>query len=228
MSRRAIQEHFGRIASVWDYWHNRNRFYHTKMRNLVQGMIPPEAKVLDVGSGTGDLLASLKPARGIGLNLAQELSDLARRKYPKLEFYTVAVDQVQIPTGFCPDYVVMVNMLDYVYDVWDLLENIRPLISDHTLLVITTNNPLWAPILRLASRLGQRIPDSPRNFITNKDIAGVLALQDFDIVEEGLALPVPRRVPFIGDLLNSVLPEIPGLRYLSSIQYITARPRLER
>jgi hypothetical protein len=82
--------------------------------------------------------------------------------------------------------------------------------------------------MHLGSKMGQRIPDSPRNFITNKDIRNVLEVQDFDIVEAGMALPVPRRIPVLGDILNMVLPEIPVLRYMSSIQYVAARPRMAR
>lgn len=223
MSRESIKAYFERIATVWDYWQNRNSFYHDSMRNLIRGMVPPGARVLELGSGTGDLLAALKPGRGIGLNVAQGLTDLARQKFPGLEFYTVEVDQIQSLENFSPDYVILTNMLDYTYDVWDVLENLQPLMSDRALLIITTNNPLWAPILRLASQIGQRIPDSPRNFITNKDIRSVLELQGFDVVEEAMALPVPRRVLLIGDALNALLPELPVVRYTSSIQYITAR-----
>jgi SAM-dependent methyltransferase len=228
MTKEQIHAHFERVATVWEHWIQRNSYYHRQMRALVRGMVPPGASILDVGSGTGDLLAALWPRRGVGLNLAQQLSDIARGKFPHLEFYTMQVDLVEAPQGFCPEYIVMVNMLDYVYDVWDILESIQPLLTEQTLLVITTNNPLWSPILSLASRLGQRIPDSPRNFITNKDIGSVLRLQGFDVVEEGLSLPVPRRIPILGDLLNALLPDIPLLRYSSSIQYIAARPRLSR
>jgi hypothetical protein len=160
--------------------------------------------------------------------VAAALTDQARRKYPDLEFDTVGVDEVRVPDTFRPDYCVMPNMLDLVYDVWDVLENIRPVMTDRTLLIIVTNNPLWALLLRLGSRMGLRTPESPRNFVTNKDIASVLALQGYDVVEEGLALPVPFRVPFLGDIVNAVLPEVPGLRYACSLQYITARLRVSR
>jgi len=228
LNREHIKHYYERIAPSWDYWHEKNRFYHVMMRRLVQGMIPPGSTVLELGSGTGDLLATLKPSRGIGLNLAQQLTDLAKNKFPHLEFYTVEVDQVRCPENFSPEYVVMVNMLDHVYDVWDVLENLRPAISDRTLLILTTNNPLWAPLLRLGSKIGLRSRDSIRNFITNKDIRSVLELQGFDVVEEDLALPVPRRVPLIGTVLNALLPELPLLRWTSSIQCVAARVRTSR
>jgi ubiquinone/menaquinone biosynthesis C-methylase UbiE len=228
VGKESIKEYFDRIAPVWEYWHNRNHFYHTTMRQIVQGMVPPGTTVLELGSGTGDLLEALQPTRGVGLNIGQALTERARQKYPRLEFHTVEVDEVKAPDNFRPQYVVMTNMLDYVYDVWDQLENLKHLISDGTLLVITTNNPLWAPLLRLASKVGKRIPDSVRNFITNKDIRSILELQGFQVVEEGLALPVPKRIPFVGDILNAVLPELPVLQFTSSIQYIAARLHVER
>ena len=228
MARENIRNYFKRTAHVWQFWHKKNQFYHNKIGELICGMVPPRAKVLEVGSGAGGLLASLNPSCGIGLNLADELTDQARHNFPQYQFYTVDVDQVKAPEGFCPDYVVLNNMLDYVYDVWVMLENLRPLISDHTLLIITTNNPLWAPILSLASKIGQRIPDSPRNFITNKDIRSVLQLQGFDVVEEGMALPVPKQIPLISSAANILLPELPGLRYTSSVQYLVARGRRPR
>lgn len=228
MNKREIRDYFERVASDWDRWHQKNAYYHNKARNLIQGMIPPGSNVLQIGCGTGDLLAAVRPRRGIGLNLAHSLTELARRKYPHLEFYTVDVDSVNVPDGFRPDYVVLDNMLNYVYDVWDLLENLQPLLSERTLLVVTTSNPLWAPILRFASRIGQRIPDTPRNFITNRDIASILELQGFDVIEQGLTLPVPKWIPGLGSLMNVLLPELPLLRYSSSLQYLVARPRVER
>jgi len=105
---------------------------------------------------------------------------------------------------------------------------LKPASREHTLLIITTNNPLWAPLLRLASKLGLRFPESPRNFITNRDVCSVLHLQGFDIVEDGFTLPVPKRIPVIGTLLNAVVPEVPILRFVSSVQYIAARPRMAR
>lgn len=228
MSKSSIQEFFERVAPDWERWQKKNRFYHAAISNLVGGIIPPGSRVLEVGSGVGHLLASLKPDPGVGLNVARGLTDRARQTYPHLEFHTSEVDSARVPRPFDPQYIVMTNMLDYVYDLWDMIESLMPAIREHTLLVITTNNPLWAPLLRLASKLGWRFPESPRNFITNKDICSVLRLHGLDIVEDGLTLPVPKRIPGIGTLLNAIVPDVPVLRFISSLQYICARPRVPR
>lgn len=228
MNQSAIKDYFERVAPAWEQWQRRNPFYHSSIAHLIGGMIPPDSSVLELGSGVGDLLASVEPSVGIGLNVAQALTERACQRHPQLKFYTSDIDSARVPEPFEPQYIVMTNMLDYVHDIWDVLESLKPRIHEHTLLVITTNNPLWAPVLRLASKLGLRFPESPRNFITNKDICSVLRLQGFDIVEDGLTLPVPKRIPIIGSLLNAIVPEIPVLRFISSLQYIAARPRLPR
>jgi len=225
VTRAATREYFERIAPEWDRWQATNRYYHQRIRSLIRGMIPPGSRVVEIGCGAGDLLASLAPREALGLNVAEGLTTLARRKYPALRFETIEVDRPRIPAAFGPDCVVLNNMLDYVYDVGDFLEALKPALTDRTLLIITTTNPLWAPLLRLGSRLGLRAPDSPRNFITNRDIRSVLEVQGFRMVEDGLALPVPRWVPIAGGLLNALVPEVPVLRYMGAVQYITARPR---
>jgi SAM-dependent methyltransferase len=227
-SSEQLREYFTSLAPEWEAWRERNRYYHEQVRELVTGAVAPGSRVLEVGAGTGDVLAGVRPSEGIGVNVSDALTELARRKYPGLTFRTFDADAVELPDGFRPDYVVSVNLLDHVYDIYDLFDGLREAMTERTLVVVTTTNPLWAPIMRLGSRLGRRSPESPRNYITNRDIGSVLRALGFDIVEEGLALPVPTRIPIVASVLNAVLPDLPLLRYASSTQYLAARPRMER
>ena len=228
MSRESIRAYFEKTAPRWDHWMRKSRYYHGYVYDRIQGMVPPGKAVLVYGAGTGDLLDRVKPGRGVGLNVAEELTRLAREKYPGHEFITVDVDEIRIPEGFHADYVIMHNMLDLVYDIWAVLEHLRPALHEHSVIIVTTSNPLWSPLLKLGSMVGQRTPNSPRNYITNKDISSVLRLQGLDVVEEGMLLPVPRYVPLVSAFLNALVPHVPVLRYTGSTQYIVARPRVQR
>jgi SAM-dependent methyltransferase len=227
-SAKNLRDYYESLAPQWDHWRSRNRFYHGEVKELVAGAVVPDRYVLDIGCGTGDVLARIGPSVGLGLNVADRLTQLAREKYPHLLFETFSADAVLLPDGFRPDYVVSVNLLDHTHDLFELLGSVRDCVTERTLIVITTSNPLWAPMLRLASRLGRRSPESPRNFITNRDIASTLNVLGFDVVEAGLALPVPEQVPVLAGVLNAVLPDLPLLRYVSSTQYVAARPRIAR
>jgi ubiquinone/menaquinone biosynthesis C-methylase UbiE len=227
-STNALRDYFTEIAPEWDAWRHRNRFYHEHVKELVAGSVVPGRAVLEVGAGTGDVRAAVRPRPGVGLNVAERLTRLAEEKHPDLRFETFEPNDLTLPDGFRPDYVLSVNLLDHTHDIFELLARIRDVVTERTLLVLTTSNPLWAPVLWLGSRLGWRARESPRNFITNRDIASILHVLGFDVVEAGLTLPLPVRVPFIGGIINGTVPELPLLRYASSTQYIAARPRLRR
>jgi SAM-dependent methyltransferase len=227
-SAQALRDYFNSIAPQWDRWRSRNRFYHEQVRELVAGAVVPDRPVLDIGCGAGEVLASVQPSPGLGLNVAEQLTRLAQERHPDLLFETFEGDTVTLPDWFRPDYILSVNLLDHTHDVFELLASLRRLVTERTLIVITSSNPLWAPVLRLGSRLGRRSPESPRNFITNRDIASILNVVGFDVVEAAVALPMPERIPLVSPVLNAVLPDLPLLRYASSTQYIAARPRTRR
>ena len=114
-SARALRDYYNSIAPQWDHWRARNRFYHEQVTELVTGAVVPERPVLDIGCGTGDVLAEVRPSAGVGLNVAEKLTQLAREKYPDpdLQFETFDADTVTLPAGFRPDYVLSVNLLDH-------------------------------------------------------------------------------------------------------------------
>jgi hypothetical protein len=223
-----LRAYYDLLATQWDAFRSRNAYYHDEVRDLVVGAVSPGQTVLDIGGEAGEVLAATRPSTGLGLSLSDRLTALARERYPDLQFETFELDDVRLPDGFTADAIVAVNLLDVAYDLDNLFQGLSSAVTERTLILLVTSNPLWSPVLGVASRLGLRVPDSPRNFITNRDIAGILAVRGFDVVEEGLALPIPKRVPVIGPALNAILPDLPILRYASSVQYLAARPRLER
>src|SRR5215203_4445101 len=63
------------------------RFYHRLLRDYFSYLTPPGARVLEIGCGLGDLLASVRPARGVGVDFSPRMIDLARQRHPALEFH---------------------------------------------------------------------------------------------------------------------------------------------
>ena len=57
---------FEETAYVRDIWKDKNRYYWEDVENLCAFLIPEEAHVLEIGCGTGDLLAHIEASRKVG------------------------------------------------------------------------------------------------------------------------------------------------------------------
>ena len=60
-----------------------DRFYQRLLRRYYAFLVPPDARVLEVGCGLGDLLAAVKPARGVGVDFSRKMIELARQRHPE-------------------------------------------------------------------------------------------------------------------------------------------------
>ena len=58
-------------------------FYHKLLKHYYKFVISPGMRVLELGCGHGDLLASLKPSLGVGVDFSSEMINLY-----ELDFHT--------------------------------------------------------------------------------------------------------------------------------------------
>ena len=68
-------------------WRKINAAYHADDIKFMRFLIPPGKRVLELGCGTGDLLAALEPSYGVGVDFgAETLAHARRRAIPHLDF----------------------------------------------------------------------------------------------------------------------------------------------
>src|SRR5438105_1536035 len=61
---------YDRFATERDSWRAKNAAYYKNIERLVHFVVPKGANVLEIGTGTGDLLASLEPKHGVGIDIS--------------------------------------------------------------------------------------------------------------------------------------------------------------
>ncbi len=67
-------------------WLARAAFFHQEDLRYLKFLIPEGARVLELGCGTGDLLAALKPSFGVGVDFSPGMIAQARQAHPDLTF----------------------------------------------------------------------------------------------------------------------------------------------
>ena len=63
-----------------------SKFYKDTIIKTYKFLIPEGSKVLEIGSGSGDLIGSLIPSYGVGIDLSKNMTDSAKKKISQYSF----------------------------------------------------------------------------------------------------------------------------------------------
>jgi SAM-dependent methyltransferase len=203
-------------------WRHRNSYYYRWLERIFSYNIRPGSRVLDIGCGAGDMLAAVRPAYGVGIDPDPKAIELARVRFPALQFHCADPQELAITEKF--DYILICNSIGQWPDVQRVLEKLKPCVTDRTRIVITYYNYLWEGLLRLGSTLGLRRPAPYQNWLAPKDISNLLYLAGFDMIRTDSYMLLPKRIPLLAALCNYCLALLPGLRKMNLINLIVARP----
>src|SRR5690349_15984970 len=98
--KQAIRDHFDACAGLREYWEQKARAYYDDQTRYFRFLVPEGLSVLEIGSGLGNLLAALKPRRGVGIDLSAEMVKAAAHRHPTLEFRVGDVETLDIEETF--------------------------------------------------------------------------------------------------------------------------------
>jgi len=205
-----------------DRWKRKNRYYYESIERIVRFHVPPGSSVLEIGCGTGDLLAALEPSRGVGVDISPEVVEIASGKHPGLSFLVGEAEDLPLSEPF--DYVVLSDLIGYLDDVQRSFEQLNRVCHTRTRVIITYYNYLWEGVLRAGERLGMKRPQPDQNWLALGDLQNLLSLAGFQTVSMGYKVLLPVRIPLLSSLCNRVLANLPLLRKLCLVEVIIARP----
>ncbi|MFQ6047872.1 MAG: class I SAM-dependent methyltransferase, partial [Phycisphaerae bacterium] len=219
----AIAAFYDRLGPQRDKWIRRNRYYYDQLLKLLRFFIPPGSTVLDVGCGTGHLLAGLEPARGVGIDASAAMIELARRKYPHLQFRCQRVEELPPQSDETFDYIIMVNVVGEMTDIVAGLQRLHVRCRPQTRLIILFYNYLWEPLCQLAAAVRLKLDNPTQNWLSVTDLAKFLYLADFEIIKKGHRLLMPYHLPGLAEVCNALLAKLPLLNRLGFVSYVVAR-----
>lgn len=222
---RELAAFFDSFASRSDAWRRRNRGYHDLVENVYRFHVPPGRAVLEIGCGTGDLLAALEPSRGVGIDLSPAMVGEARRRYPDLEFVEGSGEDVDLGETF--DTVVLSDLVPYVHDLVSLFDRIRRHCRPETRVILNSYSRAWRPVIRAAEAFGAKPRKPIRNWVTATDVTNLLDVTGFETVTETRRIMLPKHVPGVSLVANGLLANLWPLNHLCVTWWVVARPRPE-
>jgi hypothetical protein len=197
-------------------------FYHKLLRLYYKFVIPPGLKILEIGCGHCDLLSSLKPSLGVGIDFSGEMVRYASRRHPDLTFIQADVHEIEFNQKF--DAIILSDLVNDLWDVQRVLEKLRNVTHSGTRLVLNFYNNLWCIPLTLVKWLGLGAEVLEQNWFSPHDVYNLLKLSGFEVVNSRPIVLLPINVPFLSTLLNRYLVHIPPFSWFALSNIIIARP----
>lgn len=225
-----IRSYFDRVAANLDRWNQRNQYYYQDLDRLHQFLIPPGSRVLEIGCGTGSLLAGLDPKIGVGIDFSESVIQIAQAKYPHLNFYcldaeTLSPDDLNF-AELQFDFIVLSGVLGHLSDVQQVLSRLHPFCHSRTRLILTFHNFLWQPLLHLAEKIGQRRPQPPQSWLSMTDVLNLLRITGYLPLRSSRRFLCPKRIPIIAPVLNRFAAHLPIINHLCLTNYIVAKSQV--
>ena len=196
------------------------RSYRRLLAHYYNLLIPADASVLEIGCGSGELLAGVRAARKVGIDLSPVQIAAAQARLPAAEFHVQAGESLELTGRF--DYIIISDTLNFAADVQLLLGRLHEVSHANTRLVFNYYSSLWRPLLAVAGWLGLRSPQPQSSWISTADMRNLLQLSDWQPVFSQVRLLLPVRCLGLEVLLNRFL--APLLGWFCLTIFCAARP----
>ena len=221
------REHWDNVARQRSDLSPLREYYHERLAEVYAQVVPQGLRVLELGCATGDLLAGLKPSRGVGVDFSGEMLAQARSKHPQIEFIQADVHDVHLDETF--DVIILSDIINDLYDVQQALQNVGRFCHAKTRVVLNFFSVIWKYPLRLAEKMGLKQPVLEQSWLSPADVKGLMELADFEPLRCWQEVLSPVRVPVLSALCNRYLVKTWPLQHLALTSFLVARPKgLER
>lgn len=227
---RRQESHSQQRARYWDdyaanrkRWRRMRQYYRKRLIEVYRFLIPPGARVLELGSGEGDLLAALQPSFGWGVDISPRMVESARSQYPHLHF--VEMDACSFESGEKFDFIICSDLVNELWDAQRIFELVARQCQPSTRVILNSYSRLWEIPRRVAETLGLAKPQLPQNWLTVEDIANLLYLADLEVIRVWPEIMWPLRTPLVDALCNHYLVKLWPFRWLGLTNFLVARPR---
>lgn len=216
--------HYDALSSKRAYYLEKNSYYHALLRKQYQYFIPKGKKILEVGCSTGDLLADLEPAHGVGIDISSGMINIARRKFPHLEFHECPIWDLKSGEKF--DYVILSGLLGELDDIQTFFEILKKHCANNTRIIIEYYSYFWQYILKFGEQLNLKLPQKTQNWLTQQDIFNFLTLAGYEPIKTERCVIFPKSIWGLSYLLNRFIAKLPFVNQFTLNHFIIARPKI--
>lgn len=213
--------YYNSIAPHWDSYQSKRKGYYEQIHHYLSYCIPKGSRILEIGCSTGNLLNSLEPSYGVGIDFSLPMIERAREKYPHLKFIHTSLEDLSVNDPF--DFIILDSVVGSLSDVEFAFNKLRSFCHPHTRLILNFHNSTWEPLYGVAKTLKLRREQPNLNWISAEQMRNFLWLAGFDIVRIDPRHIFPFHVPLIEPVLENFIGRLPLIQNFNLMFWAVAR-----
>jgi SAM-dependent methyltransferase len=198
------------------------KYYWDSITRYCDYFMHPDNSVIEIGCGTGELLAEVRGTRKVGIDISSQMIEEAKKQYPQIEFHEMDAANISLNEKF--DVIIISNLIGWLPDIQASFREIKKLCHPRTRIIVTYYNFFWEPFIKLAEFIGFKKKTPHLNWLARRDIINLLNLEDIDVYRHNRNVLLPVNIPVISWFTNKYIAKLPGFGLLSLNQFIFARP----
>jgi ubiquinone/menaquinone biosynthesis C-methylase UbiE len=213
----SVAKHFDGLADSYDKLKKeKNGYYYQSLIRTVAEVVPPGKRVLDIGTGTGEILNALAPALGCGVDVSPGMIQKAREKFPQLRFFAGSYETLDLGDPF--DFILLLDVIEHLQSPEKLFHDLKKFCGPGTRIVLTMANPAWEPFLYVLEKLRLKMAEGPHRRISQKKLLQYAARENFAAQSITSSLLLPVAVPWLSRFFNERLAKAFPFRKMALIQ----------
>ena len=220
-----IKKHFDKLASARNSWISKSSGFYSEDLKAMKEYIPVGSKILEVGCGTGHLIASLKPSVGVGIDISQGMIKEAKKRYSDIDFIEADVEEKTslnvIKETF--DFIILSDTIGYLGDIENTFNHFHKFCNADTRFIVAYYSPFWEPILNLAAKLKFKMPELQKVLLSENDISALLNSSSFETVKKQKKILLPFKIFGLGRFVNRFIASLPVFSYFCLRSYVICR-----
>lgn len=197
-----------------------SNFYHSSLVQIYKKIVTPGSTVLEIGCGEGGLLMSLGGSYSVGIDFCQNKIESAKHNYPRGYFFVMDAHTFSFPDKKF-DYIILSDLLNDVWDVQKVLEQIGPYCSKDTRIILNIYSHLWNIPLTIARILHLAKPQLSQNWLTYSDLSNILRICNYEVVTHRREILSP--VPVFNSIFNRFLVRVFPFNQFALTNFFIAR-----
>jgi len=201
----------------------RYKYYHERISQTYNFLIPPNKKVLIYGSLDGKELNKLSPSFGVGVEPDKKFYLFSKKHFSKLKFVNKRFENYQPVATF--DYVVLDAALGKTADILQLLKKVQKACHPSTRVLVYQHNYLWQWLINFWERFKLKRKEGVQNWLSVLDVGTYLEGAGFQVTRVFRRTIFPLGLFGLGKVLNYMTVIFPFFDFFKLDQFIIARPQ---